>query len=183
MPDDITIGRCEPARLERQRPVLLGVYEKAYADRLNEPFKAPSRYWERLRGHATRDGFTLLTATIGAVTVGYSFGYTLPAGGKWWHGLRKEAEGLDLAEDGHRTFLIAEIVIHPARQRRGYARRLHDRLLAQRSEQRAALLVRPDNRAAQAAYASWGWQKVGELHPIPASPAFDAMLKPLHPET
>ncbi len=75
-----------------------------------------------------------------------------------------------------RTFAINEIMVRPAWRRRGYARALHDALLYDRPEERAILLVLPDNTAAQAAYRSWGWYKLGELQPFEDSPVFDAMV-------
>ena len=64
-------------------------------------------------------------------------------------------------------------------RRRGYARTLHDALLHNRPEQRATLLVIPDNTPAQAAYRSWGWTKLGELQPFPDAPVFDTMIRDL----
>ena len=48
---------------------------------------------------------------------------------------------------------------------KGIARALHDRLLLGREEQRATLLVEPDNVAARRAYLHWGWRKVAQLRP------------------
>jgi hypothetical protein len=61
------------------------------------------------------------------------------------------------------------------------AKALHDRLLAGRREQRACLLVLPDNVAARSAYEAWGWYKIGDLRPFDDAPVYDAMLRDLRP--
>jgi len=53
---------------------------------------------------------------------------------------------------------------------------LHDLLLAGLAEERATLLVRPENDAAQAAYAGWGWLKAGQYQPTPDAPVYDVLI-------
>jgi ribosomal protein S18 acetylase RimI-like enzyme len=67
-------------------------------------------------------------------------------------------------------------MVHPNWQRHGIAEALHNELMAHRPEERATLLVREDNAAAQAAYAKWGWTKIGKLKPYPDSPNYDALV-------
>lgn len=43
------------------------------------------------------------------------------------------------------------------------------------SDQRATLLVRPDNEPARPAYLRWGWHTLGEIQPFPNSPRYDAL--------
>jgi hypothetical protein len=45
-----------------------------------------------------------------------------------------------------------------------------------RAEERATLLVLPDNVPARSAYLSWGWYKLGELQPFADAPVYDAMM-------
>jgi ribosomal protein S18 acetylase RimI-like enzyme len=155
---------------------LVAVYEEVYADRLGDPFFAAPRYAQRLAAYAARDGFALVTGRVGGELVGYALGYPLPAGSRWWEGLRTPAGPELVAEDGRRTFAVTEIMVRAAWRRRGHARRLHDALLAGRPQRRATLLVLPDNAPAQAAYASWGWRKVGEIQPFDDAPRYDAMV-------
>ena len=82
----------------------------------------------------------------------------------------------DRKDDGHRTFALTEIMIRGPWRRQGYARHLHDALLRNRKEERATLLVLPDNAPAKAAYAAWGWRKLGELKPFEDSPTYDSMI-------
>ena len=80
-------------------------------------------------------------------------------------------------EDGHRTFALSELLVHPDWQSRGIARALHHELLCSRSEERVTLLARPDNAVAQAAYRSWGYRKVVELRPAwQHAPTFDVLV-------
>jgi hypothetical protein len=39
--------------------------------------------------------------------------------------------------------------------------------------------VGQENDAAQVAYASWGWRKVGLMHPFPDAPIYDTLVVPL----
>jgi GNAT superfamily N-acetyltransferase len=160
---------------------LLAVYQEVYAADLADPFFALPRYRQRLEGYAARDGFSLALGRLGGHLVGYALGYPLPAGTAWWEGLRTPADPGLSAEDGRRTFGVNEIMVRAPWRRRGYARRLHDALLHGRPEQRATLLVLPGNAPAQAAYAGWGWRKVGELQPFPDAPRYDAMILTLAP--
>jgi ribosomal protein S18 acetylase RimI-like enzyme len=66
--------------------------------------------------------------------------------------------------------------VHPAHQRKGVGRQVHDALLAPRPEPAAELLVRKHNVPAQAAYRSWGWVQLGEKQPFPDSPRFDRLV-------
>ncbi|MEV6631905.1 GNAT family N-acetyltransferase [Actinoplanes sp. NPDC051470] len=172
----LSLTHYGPAQLDSERKTLLDVYEDVYADRLNDPFFSTDRYWQRLEGYASRDGFAFVVGTIDTEPIGYALGYTLPAGSGWWNELKSDAKEKDLIEDGRRTFALTEIMVSESRRRRGYARQLHDQLLADRDEERATLLVLPENAAAQAAYASWGWRKLGEIKPFDDSPTYDAML-------
>ncbi|MEV6767339.1 GNAT family N-acetyltransferase [Nocardia sp. NPDC051030] len=63
---------------------------------------------------------------------------------------------------------------------RGVARALHDEILNSRPEQRATLLVEPDNTRAYRAYKNWGWSKVGTLQPSwPDAPVLHVLIREL----
>jgi ribosomal protein S18 acetylase RimI-like enzyme len=105
-----------------------------------------------------------------------AFGYTLPESARWWHGLTTPVDPALIAETGERTFALCELMVHPDWQRHRIAQALHNELLSHRAEERATLLVREDNIAAQTAYARWGWAKIGKLKPYPDSPHYDALV-------
>lgn len=126
-------------------------------------------------------GFELVVTSIDDKPVGQAFGYTLPAHARWWQGMTTPIPNEMIAETGSRTFALNELMVIPEWQRKGIAHATHDELLRHRSEERATLLVREDNASAQAAYARWGWHRIGKLRPYPDSPHFDAMILPLRP--
>jgi hypothetical protein len=98
----------------------------------------------------------------------------------WWAGLLEEPEAGFSREDGHRTFALSEIMVLQKLSGKGTAHALHDRLLLGRTEQRATLLVEPDNVRGRRAYLHWGWRKVAQLRPgWDHAPLFDVLILPL----
>jgi GNAT superfamily N-acetyltransferase len=173
---ELVIQQLGAEGLHEQRADVLTVYTEVYADQLGDTFYSPGRYWERLEAYASRDGFGFVTGRIDGDLAGYALGYPLPAGSRWWGGIRGRVDPALLTETGQRTFALNELMVRPPWRRRGYARELHDALLRSRPEQRATLLVRPDNTPALQAYLSWGWYRIGELQPFADAPIFDAMV-------
>jgi ribosomal protein S18 acetylase RimI-like enzyme len=176
---ELTVTNHASSELEKYRQILLDLYEEVYREHLNDPFFSTPRYWERLQGYASRQGFAFTMGRIGSDSVGYALGYTLPEGSGWWRGLKSDIDQSELNEDGHRTFALNEIMVLEQWRRQGFAHQLHDQLLTGRTEERATLLVLPDNTPAQSAYISWGWRKLGNLKPFDDSPTYDAMVLPL----
>lgn len=168
--------RHDAIGLHQQRDALLNVYREVYADKLNNPFFTVERFWDRLEAYAARDGFSLITGHMKDELVGYTLGYTLPPGARWWQGFRGDVDPKMLEEDGRRTFAVNELMVLSARRRRGYAHTLHDVLLADRPEERATLLVRPDNIPARTAYLKWGWYVLGDLQPFDDAPVYEALM-------
>jgi hypothetical protein len=106
-----TIQRYDASGLHEHRDELLGVYAEVYTDRLDDPFFSLPRYWERLEAYGQRDGFDLVTGRLDGELIGYALGYTLPAGSRWWQGLRQDVEPVVLEESGQRTFALTEIMV------------------------------------------------------------------------
>jgi ribosomal protein S18 acetylase RimI-like enzyme len=156
--------------------VIVPIYEATHADVINDPFYSAERFVERVRGYLKAPGFEIVSAAVDGKPVGLAFGYALPENARWWTALTTPVEPELIAETGQRTFALNELMVHPNWQRHGIAEALHNELMAHRPEERATLLVREDNAAAQAAYAKWGWTKIGKLKPYPDSPNYDALV-------
>jgi hypothetical protein len=82
-----------------------------------------------------------------------------------------------LEETGTRTFAISEIMVRKPWRRRGIATQLRNAILRGRGEDRATMLLEPDNPAMRGAALKWGWRKLGEL--IPSWP--NAPVRGVHP--
>lgn len=178
---DLVMGHLDAAGMRSLKTEILALYSEVYAGKLDDPFRTPDRFWERLDAYASRDGFAMVTGRIGDDLVGFALGYSLPVGSRWWAGLQGPRAGDEefTREDGTRTFAFNELMVHPTWRSRGFGRALHDALLKPRTEQRATLLVRPDNEPARSSYLRWGWRLIGAVKPFPDSPTFDAMLRDL----
>jgi GNAT superfamily N-acetyltransferase len=172
----LTLHHHDAAGMRERRDLLIAVYTEVYADLLADPFFSPERYWQRLESYAKWPGFALVTGWLGGDLVGYTLGYTLPKDSAWWRGFVGEVSPDALEEDGERTFAVTQLMVLPAHQRRGYAGQLHDALLTGRTEERATLLVKPDNVPARTAYLSWGWQRFGRLQPFEDAPVYDSLM-------
>jgi len=159
---------------------LVALYLLVYAD--GGEFHSEDRYRRQLAGHMQREGWDLVTATVGDELAGYIYGFPLPAQTMWWAGIHEPVPTGFTDEDGKRTFAISELMVAPDRRRQGIAKTLHDELLADRNEERATLLADPDNAPAQAAYRNWGWQTVTRLRPgWEHAPTYDVLVKQISP--
>jgi GNAT superfamily N-acetyltransferase len=175
---DLTIRHHDAAGMRAMREEILALYSEVYAGQLDDPFRSPGRFWDRLDAYASRDGFAMVTGRVGDDLVGFALGYTLPKNSRWWTGLQgPHADDAEFtSEDGSRTFAFNELMVRPVWRGDGYGRALHDALLSARTEQRATLLVRPDNEPARSAYQRWGWLVAGKIQPFADSPLYEALV-------
>ncbi|MFI1331387.1 GNAT family N-acetyltransferase [Streptomyces sp. NPDC020845] len=117
-----------------------------------------------------------LARTIGGEPVGIAYGYPLSPSTGWWDRLTTPVSDELRREDGRRTFGLMELAVRAPWRRLGVARRLHEAVLAETTVERVLLNARPDVAAAQAAYRSWGYRKVGEAHPWDGADLHDVMV-------
>lgn len=178
-PAELVIQRHDAEGMQAQKADLLAVYQEVYAERLSDPFFYPDRFWNRLEGYASRDGFRLVAGRLDGALIGFTLGESLPAGTGWWRGFKGDVDPDLLRETGTRTFGINELMVRPAWRRQGYAKALSDALLADRPEERVTLLVRAENTAAYTAYKSWGFHTIGQVQPFDDSPLYEAMMRTL----
>ncbi|KAB2350205.1 GNAT family N-acetyltransferase [Actinomadura rudentiformis] len=180
----VSFRRFDATGARQLRDTVELIYRDAYADAIasGDPFDSVEQFMHRFDAYtAPERGFELVVAyTTDGEPVGQSWGWPLGERSAWWNGLDEEPEPGFTQEDGHRTFALSEIMVRRSWTGQGVAHALHDELLAGRTEQRATLLVEQDNHNAYRAYRSWGWKKVGRLHPGWAdAPWFDVLMLPL----
>lgn len=111
-------------------------------------------------------GFRLVVAGTAGAPVGFALGHVVDPGSGWWPatGPGSPADrpaGTAGAQGDGRSFGIAELGVHPGWRRRGIASRVHEALLAGRTEPRVVLWVHADATAARATYHRWGYRHVG----------------------
>jgi GNAT superfamily N-acetyltransferase len=179
MTDQVTVSLWTGDDPATALDVILPTYEEVYAEPpyLEGP-RDISDFMERFRVQAKRPGFRLVLAREGEDVVGFSFGFRLPADTLWWDRMSGPKPEAFIREDGHRTFVIIELAVRKPWRRQGIARRLHSLLLDGLTVERVTLTMRPEPEAApaQSAYASWGYQKVGQKQPWDEAPVYDAMV-------
>ncbi|HUY50573.1 MAG TPA: GNAT family N-acetyltransferase [Streptosporangiaceae bacterium] len=126
------------------------------------------------------DGFSLVEARDGSDLAGIAFGVTVQPSSGWWQNLTTTLPAEVTAERPGRTFALVEFLVRAHWRRQGIAQAMHDLLLNDRREERAMLTALPAAGPAQAAYRKWGWRKVAQKrNPLPGSPLFDVLVKPL----
>jgi ribosomal protein S18 acetylase RimI-like enzyme len=131
----------------------------------------------RARVRRRQPGFALAEARHGGYLVGYASGMPLRTATSWWRGLTTPLPDEVTAEHPGRTFALTELLVRASWRRQGIGRDLHELLLAGRPEERATLAVPPAAGAAQAAFRSWGWRKVGRTRgEAPGGPVLDVLV-------
>jgi ribosomal protein S18 acetylase RimI-like enzyme len=180
MNNDVTLDLYDAAGAATQIEDLTALYLAAYegTPQGDDPFNSEERFLQRLAGYMRSPGFALSTARIDDELVGYAFGYALQPGARWWEGLTTEPLAGLTDETGSRTFALNELHVRADHRGEGIASALHTRLLTSGTYERATILVRPDNPAADQ-YTHWGYRPIGHLKPFPDSPEFLALILPI----
>ena len=166
---------------EESYGVVVPTVERLYGEIYQEPpyCEGPEDVADFVAGmprRAAQPMFRLTLAVLERQPAGFGFGHQLVPETKWWQGATEPIDDAVTREYPNRTFAIIELAVLPEFRRRGIARALHDSLLSGHSEERATLLVRPEAKAARAAYESWGYTRVGSIRPWPTAPVYNAMV-------
>ncbi|MFJ9695794.1 GNAT family N-acetyltransferase [Kitasatospora sp. NPDC101183] len=158
------------------RQDLLDVYADVRAPLLHLANYRVEAFAERLDRHAGEPGFELVLGYDGDVPVGYAYGNTVEAGDRYW---KRMTEPLPDGYTDTPVLVIKEIGVRTPWRGTGTALRIHDELLAGRSEDRVTLLVNPlaGDGKVQAVYRSWGYQAINTQQPSPESPHLIAMVR------
>lgn len=159
---------------------LIDLYSDVYAEPPYEWGQEHAELFaERFEGQRKQDGFQLIEAREHGQLVAIGFGVTLLPHTPWWQNLTEPVNDDITREYPNRTFAVVELLVRARWRRRHIAEKIHNRLLGDRTEERATLTVLPAAEAAQAAYRKWGWRRVAQKrNPLPGSPVFDVMVKP-----
>ncbi|KOX03641.1 hypothetical protein ADL04_10620 [Streptomyces sp. NRRL B-3648] len=105
--------------------------------------------------------------------VGCAYGFPLGPDGPGRRGFdRLLQESIQRLTGYARFVVLTQVVAHPHAQRRDIACRLQQRLLTDRHTALGVALLHPADQAGQAAFASWGWQNMGQIVglPVPIAP-------------
>lgn len=154
------------------------VYAEVYADPpyCDGPAEVEA-FAESWPARVAAPGFRLVVVSDEGRAVAFTFGHLLRVGTQWWSGALAPLD-VDTEEWPGRTFAVIELAVREPYRRRHVAERMHAALLAGVEAERVTLLVRPEPEAApaRAAYAKWGYRKVGQLRPGEGRPVFDVMV-------
>ncbi|MFJ8311449.1 MULTISPECIES: GNAT family N-acetyltransferase [unclassified Streptomyces] len=176
----VTFERIEtPDEAIGRLDAVLPAYQEVYAEPpYSEGPQDAVDFLGRAQRQSRRDGFRIVLAWDGSEVVGFSIGYLLPVNTGWWGTLLEPLADDFVRESGRRTFNVAELAVRKAWRRRGIAAGLHRRLIEGLDAERITLTRRPEPEAApaQTAYASWGYQKVGQMRPSSEAPTYDVMV-------
>lgn len=107
---------------------------------------------------------------------GYAYANTIASEGRWW----KRVTPAPSAEYTDRHALeLKEIGVRTPWRGTGLARRIHDALLADRTEPYVSLMVNPlaGSGKVRRLYESWGYEDIGQSQPSPASPVLTVMAR------
>ncbi|MGB6162435.1 MAG: GNAT family N-acetyltransferase [Pseudonocardiaceae bacterium] len=159
------------------RSITIDLYREAFEHEIDKPFWSAERYSQRIQRHAAMSGFSAVIAYIDE-PIGFAYGITLPPTTRWWATIQPSlTDPTFTREDGHRTFALFEVIVKPHHQGHGIGRRIHDDLLAQRSEQRVTVATNHGNIHARNTYSKWGYHHIGTRQPTPPAPLLDVFLR------
>ncbi|MFE3445464.1 GNAT family N-acetyltransferase [Nocardia sp. NPDC059180] len=178
-------GSLELTRYEATGPLgladeLQAIYLASHIELQHNPWYRPERFWERLEQlYAPIPDFELVVGRVDDRMVGYAFGTPYGRPQAVWAKAAHLYPELTNEPAGASVYIFREFAVHPEYHGQGYARTIHDALLAERPEPLGYLLVRVGNPA-RATYEAWGWRVVGRDQPFADSPVMEEMAKVLN---
>jgi GNAT superfamily N-acetyltransferase len=179
---DLTFRRYDALNIRQLRVTVEAIYRDSYVEAIasRDPFDSVETFIGRFDSYTANTSLDVVIAWLDGEPVGQTWGWPLPADTRVWRGVIPPPPEEFTTETGHRTFILSEIMVRQGWKGKGIAHALHDELLSGRHEERARLLVRPDNIVAYRAYLKWGWSRVGQRRPeLPDAPLFDVLMVPL----
>ncbi|GAA0585757.1 GNAT family N-acetyltransferase [Kribbella sandramycini] len=155
---------------------LVDVYADVRAPLLHLPNYAVTAFGERLDRHGAEPGFLAVLAYADGFPVGYAYANTIEHGDRYWE--RTTPPPSDEYTE-QPTAALKEIGVRSAWRKTGTGRRIHDALVAARTEAFVTLMVNPaaGDGKVHALYRSWGYTDIGHSQPSPASPLLTVMIR------
>ncbi|GAA2681077.1 hypothetical protein GCM10010400_50830 [Streptomyces aculeolatus] len=178
-PPAVTMERWEGLECASQLDIVLPMYKEIWVE---PPYREGPReiaeFVDRFAQEVFLPRARLVVARADDRPVGYAFGYPLPAETGWWKAMDEETTPEFAAEDGRRTLGIVELAVRADSRRQGVAALLHEQLRDGLGVERVTLAVRTEAEAApaHAAYAAWGYRRIGRWRPADDKPVSDIML-------
>lgn len=179
---DLTLRRYNAVGARQIRDMVEVVYKDSYVEAIasGDPFDSADAFMARFDSYTSGAELDVVIAFARGEPVGQTWGWPLRPDTHVWRGVTPLLPEDFTTETGHRTFILSEIMVRQAFKGQHIAHALHDELLSARAEERARLLVEPDNTVAYRAYLKWGWRRVGQRRPEwPGAPLFDVLIQPL----
>jgi len=177
---EITFELLDGGQAAGHEAELRALHAEVYAAPPYRHDEDEGEFARRLRVQRRQPGFVLAEARHGGYLVGYAAGMPLRPSTSWWRDMTTPLPDELTAEHPGRTFALADLLVRAAWRRQGIGAGLHDLILSGRREERATLVVLPAAIAAQNAFQSWGWRKVGRTRdPRPGSAVSDVLVTEL----
>lgn len=164
--------------IDAVRGDLIDVYADVRSALLHLPNYAVTAFGERLDRHGAEPGFVAVLAYADGFPVGYAYANTIEHGDRYWE--RTSPPPADKYTE-RPAVALKEIGVRSVWRKTGTARRIHDALLATRSEPFVTLMVNPaaGDGKVHALYRSWGYNDIGQSQPSPSSPLLSVMIRPI----
>lgn len=162
------------------RQTLLEIYADVRRDLLHLPYHSLNHYAERLDRDAAQPGWEAVVAYADGEPVGSIYCTVVRPDDPCW---RKMEEPLPEGFEQVPTIAVQALWVRAAWRKTGTSARLHDTLLAGRTEQRATGLVNPEDGdgKVQALYESSGYKPFNRLRPAPEAPVYTAIMRSVRP--
>jgi GNAT superfamily N-acetyltransferase len=163
---DGTLAAAHASELQALRAEACADDDRPFADRFLVQRRQP--------------GFVLAEARHGDYLVGYAFGMPLRPSTSWWRHVTTPLPDEVTAERPGRTFALVELLVRASWRRQGIGQALHDLILQDRPEERAAVTVPLAAAPAQHAFRNWGWRTVARTRgERPDGPVSDVLVHAL----
>jgi GNAT superfamily N-acetyltransferase len=161
---------------DARRKELAELYARSCAAAPGWEHRSRQDFLLRLAGDIRRPGFAMLVAEAPDLA-GCAFGFPVRRDGIWWHGFQGTLpRGVARLTAIGEVFAVTGMIVRPDQRNRGLAGRMQECLLTENRASLGATLVDGVNRAAGAAFRSWGWQEIGEVHRPPGPTVLRALV-------